>query len=114
MRVSVPCGFRYSFAMLDQTREDMLSDIRTVDRAKVSQKLRAIVAVELEDDTLCVDESTVIGDLPGWDSVAHFRIMIALENEFGILFDLDEHTEFEMVGQVVDCICTKLSAAESA
>jgi acyl carrier protein len=82
--------------------------------AQVLQKIRSTVAMELENDTLSIDESTAIGELPGWDSVAHFRIMVALENDFGILFDIDEHTEFETVGQVVDCICRKLSIAASA
>jgi acyl carrier protein len=86
---------------------------QAIGRVQVLQKLRSIVAAELEDDTLCIDDSSVIGDLPHWDSVAHFRIMVALENDFGILFDLEEHTEFETVGQVVDCICSKLSTASA-
>jgi acyl carrier protein len=40
--------------------------------------------------------------------------MVALENDFGICFDLDEHTEFETVGQVVNSICSKLSIPASA
>jgi acyl carrier protein len=84
---------------------------RAIDRDQVFQKLRAIVAMELEDDTLCIDDSTVIGDLPLWDSVAHFRIVVALENDFEFLFDLEEHTEFETVGEFVDFICNKLSIA---
>jgi acyl carrier protein len=97
-----------------ETKEDMVSVIQAIGPVQVLQKVRSTVAVELEDDTLCIDESTMIGELPNWDSVAHFRIMVALENDFGILFDLEEHTEFETVGQVVDCICRKLSIAESA
>jgi acyl carrier protein len=83
--------------------------IQAITPAQVLQKIRSTVAVELENDSASIDESTVIGELPGWDSVAHFRIMIALENDFGILFDLEEHTEFETVGQVIDCICSKLA-----
>jgi acyl carrier protein len=86
---------------------------QAIGRVQVLQKVRSIVVVELEDDTVSIDDSTVIGELPHWDSVAHFRIMVALENDFGILFDLEEHTEFETVGQVVDCICRKLSIASA-
>jgi acyl carrier protein len=107
--------FRYSSALpAPGTREDMVSVIQAIGPTQVLQKVRSTVAVELEDDTLCIDESTIIGELPQWDSVAHFRIMVALENDFGILFDLDEHTEFETVGQVVACICRKLLIAGRA
>ena len=92
----------------------MASVIQAIVPDQVLQKVRSTVAAELEDDTLSIDESTMIGELPDWDSVAHFRIMVALENDFGILFDLEEHTAFETVGQVVDCICRKLSIVESA
>jgi acyl carrier protein len=88
--------------------------IEAMSPVQVLQKMRSIVTTELEDDTICIDEATRVGELPHWDSVAHFRIMVALENDFGILFDLEEHTELETVGQVVDCICRKLSIAESA
>jgi acyl carrier protein len=88
--------------------------VQAASRGQILQKVRSTVVIELEDDTICIDESTRIGELPHWDSVAHFRIMVALENDFGILFDIEEHTEFETVGQVVDCICKKLSMAESA
>jgi hypothetical protein len=37
--------------------------IQAVSRLQVLQKVRLSVAVELEDDTLCIDESTVIGEL---------------------------------------------------
>jgi acyl carrier protein len=92
----------------------MLSAIQATSPVQVLQKVRSTIAVELEDNTLCIDQSTVIGELPGWDSVAHFRIMVALENDFGICFDLDEHTQFETVGQVVNSICSKLSIPASA
>jgi acyl carrier protein len=114
MTVPVTGEFCYSSAIAPEKREDMVSEIKTVDRDQVLQKVRATIAVELEDDTLRIDESTMIGELPEWDSVAHFRIMVALENDFGILFDLEEHTDFETVGQVVDCICMKLPIVESA
>lgn len=88
--------------------------IEAMGPVQVLQKMRSIVTAELEDETICIDEATRVGEPPHWDSVAHFRIMVALENDFGILFDLEEHTELETVGQVVDCICRKLSIAERA
>jgi acyl carrier protein len=80
-----------------------------MERANVLQRVRSIIGLELDDRALCITEDTAVGELPDWDSVAHFRIVIAIENAFGILFDLEEHTEFEKIGDVVDCICHKLA-----
>jgi acyl carrier protein len=86
----------------------MLTVIETVKRAEVLQKVQAIVRAELDDPALCLAEDTAVSALPDWDSVAHFRIVIAIENEFEILFELEEHTEFETIADVVACICQKL------
>jgi acyl carrier protein len=86
---------------------------RTVERAEVLQKVRSIVNSELGDRSLHLTEDTAIANLPDWDSVAHFRIVIALEIAFGIFFELEEQTEFEKIGQVVDCICHKLARQKS-
>lgn len=86
----------------------MLTVIETVTRAEVLQKVQAIVRAELDDPSLSLAEETAVSALPDWDSVAHFRIVIAIENEFEILFELEEHTEFETIGDVVACICEKL------
>lgn len=79
-------------------------------RDQVLQKVRAVVAIELEDNSIVVDDATVIDDLPLWDSVVHFRIVIALEDAFGFLFELEEDTEFTTVGQLVDYIFVRLAA----
>ena len=80
-----------------------------MERAGVLQKVESIIGKELEDRSLRITEQTTVGDLPDWDSVAHFRIIIAIESEFEILFELEEHTEFEKIGDVIDCICRKLA-----
>ena len=85
-----------------------MAAIETVKRAEVLQKVQAIVRAELDDPSLAVAEDTAVSALPDWDSVAHFRIVIAIENEFEILFELEEHTEFETIGDMIACICQKL------
>jgi acyl carrier protein len=86
----------------------MLTVDEKAKRAEVLQKVQAIVRAELDDPSLLIAEDTAVSALPDWDSVAHFRIIIAIENEFEILFELEEHTEFETIGDVIACICQKL------
>ncbi len=49
-------------------------------------------ALRLPADRIGADAA--IGTVPNWDSTAHMRMMIALEDEFGI--DLDESRMVEM------------------
>jgi acyl carrier protein len=56
--------------------------------------IRAIMAevLRLPEDRIGADAA--IGTVPNWDSTAHMRMMIALEDAFGI--DLDESRMVEM------------------
>jgi acyl carrier protein len=84
-----------------------------VERTGVLQRVESIIGAELDDRSLRITEDMAVGELPNWDSVAHFRIVIAIEDEFRILFELEEHTEFEKIGDVIDCICRKLASQKS-
>jgi acyl carrier protein len=60
----------------------------------MDERIRAIMAevLRLPEDRIGADAA--VGTVPNWDSTAHMRIMIALEDAFGI--DLDESRMVEM------------------
>ena len=60
----------------------------------MDERIRAIMAevLRLPEDRIGADAA--IGTMPNWDSTAHMRMMIALEDAFGI--DLDESRMVEM------------------
>lgn len=55
------------------------------------------------DDSLQVTRETIAEDVPGWDSLSHTILMLALEDEFGITMPA-ETKGFANVGQLVDAI----------
>ena len=70
----------------------------------MDERIRAIMAevLRLPEDRIGADAA--IGTMPNWDSTAHMRMMIALEDAFGI--DLDESrmvamTSFAAIRDVV-------------
>ena len=83
-------------------------------RREVLQEVQAIVRAELDDPSLAIADATRVDDLPDWDSVAHVRIIVAVESRFGILLDPEEYTEFEDMGAMIDCICDKLARKTDA
>ncbi len=57
-----------------------------------------------DDDRLVVAPGTGPRDVADWDSVAHVKLILALEEEFGIRFTEDEVSSIQTVGQLLDAI----------
>jgi len=53
-----------------------------------------------EDASLEVKDEYNAKDIPGWDSLAHVNLTIAIEEEFGIRFLTAEIASFACVGDV--------------
>jgi acyl carrier protein len=80
-----------------------------LDRRAILGDVRATIRRELEDQAIDVTEQTVIDTIDGWDSVAHVRIIVAIEARFSVRFDPDEYMEFQTVGEMIDCLSKKLA-----
>ena len=42
------------------------------------------------DDVVVLHDSHAIDSLPGWDSAGHLNLIMAIEAEFGVQFDIEE------------------------
>jgi acyl carrier protein len=60
----------------------------------MDEQIRAIMAEVLRLPADRIGTDTAMGAVANWDSTAHMRMMIALEDAFGI--DLDESRMVEM------------------
>jgi acyl carrier protein len=60
----------------------------------MDEQIRAIMAEVLRLPADRIGADAAIGTVPNWDSTAHMRMMIALEDAFGI--ELDESRMVEM------------------
>ena len=59
-----------------------------------------------DDDGLVVAPDTGRLDVADWDSVAHVKLILSLEEEFGIRFTEDEVTSMQTVGDLLTAIET--------
>ena len=62
-----------------------------------------------DDDNLIITKSTTSSDISGWDSLAHIRLIVAIEKFFEIRFTADEIFELENVGEMVSLITRKVT-----
>ena len=63
------------------------------------EKLQQILRETLDDDTIVAEDSLTAADVPGWDSLAHLNIVIAVEKAFGIRFAAAEIAALKKPGQ---------------
>lgn len=76
----------------------------------VLTRLESIVSDQLDQEDVVLTMNTVATNVDGWDSLAHVRIMIAVEEEFGVKFQMSEITSLSDVGELVRLIQAKLPA----
>ena len=73
----------------------------------VIEKLLPIFQNVFDDDNLIIKNHTTAKDISGWDSLAHIRLIVAIEKSFHLRFSADEISELENVGDMVDLILIK-------
>jgi len=59
-----------------------------------------------DDDGLVITPDTSRRDIADWDSVAHVKLVLSLEEEFGIRFTEDEVSSVQTVGDLLASIET--------
>jgi len=59
---------------------------------------------ETGDSTVIVTLRTQASDVPGWDSLAHGRILLSIEVELGLRIDIDATYRAADVGELVKII----------
>ena len=62
------------------------------------QALNAIFCDIFDEPALNVTQTTSSLDIPDWDSVAQVKLVLAVEEEFGVDFTTDEVAAFKCVG----------------
>ena len=72
--------------------------------AKVTEIFRDV----FDDDTLVIEDSTNSSDIEDWDSLEHIALVVSMEKEFNLKFDLKEVNKLANVGEMVDLIISKL------
>lgn len=61
-----------------------------------------------DDDNLVPSAGMTAKDVPEWDSLNHVRLVVSIEQEFGVKFTLSEITELKNVGELAILIQKKL------
>jgi acyl carrier protein len=77
-----------------------------------SERLKNIILREFKLDDFPLNDTTVAPEVPGWDSLWHVGILVAMEKEYGIRFKTLEIIKFKNVGDLQAAIDGKTAAAK--
>lgn len=74
----------------------------------VEQAVKDVMAIVLNIDAASIDDSTSMDNTPGWDSANQINLVLALEEEFSISFDVSEFELMVSYFDVVQVVSSKL------
>ena len=80
-----------------------------MEREEIFERLNNVFRDVFDDDSIVVTETTTAKDIEDWDSLEHINLVVAVEQEFGIKFNMGEVTTMKNVGDMVDIIISRIS-----
>ena len=78
-----------------------------MDRAAVYARLTDIFHDVLDDDEISLEPGMTASDVEGWDSLAHVRLILAIEKAFRVSFTAAEVGRLKNVGELADLVMSK-------
>lgn len=67
----------------------------------VEQTVKDLMSIILNIDAAKIDDGTAMDNTPGWDSANQINLILALEEEFSISFEV---SEFELMVSFFDIV----------
>jgi acyl carrier protein len=81
-----------------------------IDRATALERICAIIHEMLpRSSSLTFGATTTANDVPGWDSLAHVKIILGVEKAFKIRIRTTEMAKLDNIGSLVDLVVARAS-----
>lgn len=75
----------------------------------ILDRIRGTIRELFMDDSIEVTRDTVSADVEGWDSFEHINLLVSIEYEFNIRFDMAAVSSAANVGELVDLVYAELT-----
>ncbi|MDE6740689.1 MAG: acyl carrier protein [Lachnospiraceae bacterium] len=73
-------------------------------KEEVFAKLNEVFRDVFDDESITVTETTTADDIEEWDSLEHINLLAAVEQEFGMKFNMGQVVSMKNVGEMADII----------
>ncbi len=78
-------------------------------REEILKKLEAVFRDVFDDESIVLTDQTGPDDIDDWDSLAHISLIAAVENEFGIRFNIKTALHLKTAGEIADAVGSLIS-----
>ncbi len=76
-------------------------------REYVYEQMNRIFRNVFDDESIELHDETNAEDIEDWDSLEQINLVVAIENEFQMMFDINEISQLANVGEMADLILSK-------
>ena len=73
----------------------------------IDDRITSVFQEVFADDTLRLTDGTAPTDVPGWDSLAHVKLITALETEFRTKFSVRDVMKMTNVGAIRQTVAAR-------
>ena len=73
----------------------------------LDQRLQQVFREVFDNNKLTLSDTLSPETMPQWDSLAHVRLMMSCEEEFGVKFSIDETVESTSVASLKSVLAAK-------
>lgn len=75
----------------------------------IEERLQEIMRDVFDDPSITIRREMTAADVEGWDSLSHINLIVAIEKDFQLRFNLGEVKSLKNVGEMVDLLTKKLA-----
>jgi acyl carrier protein len=76
----------------------------------ISDRLKKTILDELKLDNFDITDETTAVQVPGWDSLNHINVILAVEKEYNIRFKNIEILRLRNIGELQSIVDSKIQA----
>lgn len=80
-----------------------------MEQMMVVDELKGVILKQLNLDEFEINDETIAPDVPGWDSLSHVNIIVAVEEHFKVKFKSMEVLKLKNVGDLQKLVDLKLN-----
>jgi acyl carrier protein len=74
----------------------------------IKPELKRVILQELKLDDWPIEDETLAAEIPGWDSLNHATVILAVEKAFGVRFSNVEVLKLNNIGDLQRLLDSKL------
>jgi acyl carrier protein len=75
----------------------------------ISDRFKSVILKELHLDEYEIKDETLANQVPGWDSLNHINVILAIEKEYGVRFKSIEVLKCKNIGDLQKLCDSKIA-----